>query len=149
MADVVEGRVLVVGQGEPLSNGGTKYPLVMDNGSQLVTFSELCKSVVSDHIGEPLSFEVDPPAFEGGHPKVTLIRSAQGSVLWEPSSRGGGGGGGDPVTQHARTCIITAGQLVAARAGSYESEQGMAEGVGRMASFLAGLLKEVETELRK
>src|SRR5512141_2402932 len=148
MSDTVQGKVLVVGQGEALSNGGTKYPLVLDNGSQLVTFSEKCKDAVNSNIGVPLVFEVDPPPFEGAQPKVTKV-SKDGAVIWQPSQGGGGGGGGgDPIAQDARTAIITAGNLIASRANAYASEDELCHAVSTVARFLAGELKEVEALLR-
>lgn len=147
MSEQVLGKVLVVGQGEALSNGGTKWLLVLDNGSQLVTFSEKCKDAVNQNIGVPLVFEVDPPPFEGAQPKVTKVMK-DGQVIWQPSQGGGGGGGGDPIAQHARTAVITAGSIVAARANAYESEEDLVGAMARIAGAIAGLLKDVETQLR-
>lgn len=147
MGEMVQGKVLVVGQGEALSNGGTKWPLVMDNGAQLVTFSEKCKDAVNGAIGVQLTFEVEEPKFEGGLPKVLKVIDGGGAVLWEPSQRSGGTGG-DPILQDARTALITAGNLVAARANAYESTELMLEDTAKAARFLATQLKELQVLLR-
>lgn len=106
----VDAMVRAVAGPEALSNGGSKWSFVLDNGTMLCTFSEACTKAVQ--LDTQYTFEIEMAQNPGMSPKVLKVLKGS-EVVWEPGGKGGFKGGSyDPTTEFAKHAVGTAGAIV-------------------------------------
>lgn len=86
MNDQITAQLYRVEEPEMLSNGGKKWLLTLENGSQLMTYTWKLASSISQYVGSEFTFECEPPPFEGAVPKVARVFSG-GELFWEPAPK--------------------------------------------------------------
>lgn len=109
----VDAMVRAIAGPETLSNGGSKWSIVLDNGAMLVTFSDGCQKALGNNLDVNLTFTTEEPSNPGMAPKITKVMKGS-ELIWEPAARRDGQGGRsyDPSTEFAKHAVGTAGAIV-------------------------------------
>lgn len=86
MSTTITAQVHSLSDPEPLSNGGRKWFINLDNGSQVITYTWKLAQAMSEYIGTEFTFECDDPPFAGAAPKVARV-TRDGELFWQPAPK--------------------------------------------------------------
>lgn len=83
----ITAKIHSVSNPEPLSNGGKKWFINLDNGSQVITYTYKLANGLSEYVGSEFIFECEAPPFDGASPKAAKVFWPTGELFWEPAPK--------------------------------------------------------------